>query len=74
MTVGNTGMLPIRIILDISPICHRASGTEVSGNSCGLLYRWIYSGIAGSNVQGCCFLGECVSAYQLLEGADGMGT
>ena len=29
MTGGNTGMLPIRIILEIYPICHGASGTEV---------------------------------------------
>ncbi len=43
MTGGNTGMLPIRIILEIYPICHGASGTEVLGNSCGLRYRWIYS-------------------------------
>lgn len=29
MTGGNTGMLPIRIILEIYPICHGASGIEV---------------------------------------------
>ena len=70
MTGGNTGMLPIRIILEIYPICHGASGTEVLGNSCGLWYRWIYSRRDGAYAQGCCLLVECISAYQLQEGAD----
>lgn len=43
MTGGNTGMLPIRIILEIYPICHGASGTEVLGNFCGSRYRSVYS-------------------------------
>ena len=70
MTGGNMGMLPIRIILEIYPICHGASGTEVLGNSCGLWYRWIYSRRDGAYAQGCCLLVECISAYQLQEGAD----
>ena len=71
MIGGNTGMLTIRIILEIYPICHGLSGTEVSGNSCGLRYRWIYSRRDGTYAQGCCFLGEYISAYQFQEGADG---
>lgn len=71
MTDGNMGMLPIRIILEIYPICHGASGTEVLGNSCGLRYRRIYSRRDGAYALGCCLFGECISAYQLQEGADG---
>lgn len=56
MTGGNTGMLPIRSILEIYPICHGTSGTEVLGNSCGLRYRSVYSRRDGAMLTDAAFL------------------
>lgn len=58
MTGGNAGMLLIRIILEIYPICHGASGTEVLGNSCGLRYRSVYSRRDGFMLTDAAFLGN----------------
>lgn len=56
MIGGNTGMLTIRIFLEIYPICHGLSGTEVSGNSYGLRYRSVYSRRDGSMLTDAAFL------------------